>query len=207
MRLDIRRRASWSSLFVLDNSHEKYDVLNRVVNRLAPQKRSGHLAIVCLARSTPSLDEQDRDDEPEFVRHLIEAAAVVDFETSRELFRQVIALTKPDFEGLSRDRLDRVLILTGRDLYLLDEFLNHLHTPQDIDQVEPSAPIMASAARADFGQAKPPKPQRNEVLKDSNSHPESPKVAETVIEVPFGLRSWRRPLCALWSTPPLVVVD
>ena len=135
----VRRRLTQRTIFFFDDCHGKYDLLDRVQNRLRPilAERPGRGLLIFTARTTPTLEGMPRGDRSDFEESLAENEAVLEFQPTRRLFRQIITLAKPHFAGLSKERLQKIFDFTGHDLFLLNQLLETLDSPDEIDRLAP----------------------------------------------------------------------
>lgn len=131
-----RRRLSLPSLFVLDDCHFGLGSAQILLERLAPEIESGKLKLVLLLRDQVSAEVDRIDDTPEWLGNLDGEQLVVDLRADVERTLAVTCHLRPEFDGLSRSRLARLHTLCGGDLLLLDEALQAVSSPQDIDGLE-----------------------------------------------------------------------
>jgi len=133
----VRARLSRPSVFVLENCQDKEELVAEAIDDLAPSLASARTAIICLFRRVPTLLE-DRRDDAELFLELESHGAAVDFEVDVQLVKRFVEFWRPDFVGLPRERLSKIMAVCGGDLYLLDELLGTLDSPSEIDQLSPT---------------------------------------------------------------------
>ena len=135
----VRRRLTQPTIFFFDDCHAKYDLLDRVQNRLRPilAERPGRGLLVFTARTAPTPQGMPRGVHSDFEESLAENESVLGFQPTPRLFRQIITLAKPHFAGLSKERLQKIFEFTGHDLFLLDQLLEMLDSPDEIDRLVP----------------------------------------------------------------------
>ena len=149
----IRRRLTRPTIFLMDDCHGKYDTLEGVQDRVqaVAARRPGGAFFVYTARTTPTPEGMPRADYSPFVEDFKSAEAVLEFRPTPELFASIVAVTKPDLRALSEERLDRIFTATGRDLFLLDQLLDVIKTPDEVDRLEPEH-FFERTLRRYFGQ-------------------------------------------------------
>ncbi len=135
----IKRRLTRPTIFLLDNCHGKYEMLDNVQVRLAPNLIHMHdrFYFVFLSRTVPTQKEIPRGDYSTFENSMQQANAVLNFKTTIQLFKQIIVLGKPNFVGLSKKRLEKAFHFCGGDLFLLDQLVGALDSPSEIDVLRP----------------------------------------------------------------------
>lgn len=136
----VRRRLTRLTIFLIDDCHGKYDgILEGVRDRLRAvlTRQPGRAFLVYIARTTPTPQGMPRADHSAFVEQFKKAQAILEFRPTPKLFANIAALTNPDLRELSEDRLDRIFSVTGRDLFLLDQLLDAIKSPDEIDRIEP----------------------------------------------------------------------
>ncbi len=136
----IRRRLARPTIFLIDDCHGKYDeILEGAHDRLQEvlARQPGRAMLVYVARTTPAPAGMTRADYWGFVERFKKAEAILEFSPTPALFASIAALVNPDLLGLSKVRLDRIFSLTGRDLFLLDQLLDTIKSPDEIDRFEP----------------------------------------------------------------------
>jgi len=131
----IRRRLEEPTVFILDDCHEKFDLLEKAQDRLVAEMR-GRAYLIFMARTTPTPAGITREDEVDFVEGLKEAAAILEFRPSEADFKEIIIRVKPHFAGLSNMRLKKIFEYTGHDLFLLDQLIETIDSPRAIDQLK-----------------------------------------------------------------------
>ncbi|MFC1502704.1 hypothetical protein ACFL6A_04770, partial [bacterium] len=154
MQHSIRRRGTLPSFFVLDDCHLDLKSVATLVERLKPELQTDDrkIAILLLARKV-SLDKDEDIGISEFEERLRTEDLYRDFRTGPKVTRRVLEYIRPDLIGLSDSRLNRLNDLTGGDLLLLDEVLQTISSPQDIDSLDVKK-IFKSARKQYFGQDK-----------------------------------------------------
>jgi len=135
----IKRRLTRPTIFLLDDCHGKFDeMLDNMQNRvLSFAEMRGRGLLVFTARTTPTPEGMPRGDYSNFEESLNQNEAILELQPTPDVFRQIITLVKPHFAGLSEERLHKVFEFTGQDLFLLDQLLETISSPDDIDQLEP----------------------------------------------------------------------
>ncbi len=138
------RRSSVPSIFVLDDCHLNFACAEAFVERLQPElgHSSNRITVVLLARS-PALETAEADMDSELITKLKVDEALVKLTTTEFHFRHVLEFLRPNFIGLSEERFSQLFHATAGDLALLDQALDDLKTPSDLDTFDHSA--MASA--------------------------------------------------------------
>lgn len=149
----IRRRLTRPTIFLIDDCHGKYEILEGVRDRLHEivARHSDKTFFVYMARATPTPDGVPRADSSDFVNKFKEDGAIWEFRTTKEIFGRIAALTKSELQDLSTERLDRLFTTAGRDLFLLDQILSAIDSPEGIDRLEPEH-IFEETLRRYFGQ-------------------------------------------------------
>ncbi len=135
----IKRRLTRPTIFLLDDCHGKFDeMLDNVQNRvLSFAEMRGRGLLVFTARTTLTPEGMPRGDYSDFEESLKHDEAILELQPTPAVFRQIITLAKPHFAGLSEERLHKVFEFTGQDLFLLDQLLETISSPDEIDQLEP----------------------------------------------------------------------
>ena len=131
----IRRRLSRPTIFLLDDCHGKFELLDLVQNRLSAVIR-GNGFLVFLARTTPTPEDMLRVDNSDFEEDLEEAEAVLELQPTLAVFSEIITRVKPHFAELSKERLLKIFEFTGHDLLLLDQLLATIDSVNEIDQLK-----------------------------------------------------------------------
>ena len=150
----VKRRLTQPTLFFFDDCQGKYDLTDNLLRRLKRifRQSTNRGLLLFASRTTPTPFNAPRGDESDFEAELAESEAILEFQPTLQFFRQVITLNKPYFAGLSKGRLERIFEFTGRDLFLLDQLLDLLETPTDIDQLMPET-LYAKTLRRYFGKS------------------------------------------------------
>jgi len=131
-----RRRLSVPALFVLDDCHlRKPEETEILLERLGPELQSGKLKLVLLLRDQVSASTE-RDDASPWLDRLKEENAIIDLRADVARTLAVACRLRPDFINLSQSRTERLHNICGGDLLLLDEILQTLSAPQDIDTLD-----------------------------------------------------------------------
>ena len=149
----IRRRLSRPTIFLIDDCHGKYEILEGVQDRLQEvlARQPGRAMMVHIARTTPTPEGMARADRSDFVEEFRKAETVMEFRSTPEVFASIAALTKPDLRELSEERLNRIFTATGRDLFLLDQLIDIIKSPDEIDRLTPEH-LFEGALLRYFGQ-------------------------------------------------------
>lgn len=149
----IRRRLTRQTIFLIDDCHGKYEILEGVQDRLQEvvARQPGRAFFVYTARTTPTPEGMPRADYSGFVEEFKRAGAVLELRATPELFASIAAVTKPALRELSEERLDRIFNSTGCDLFLLDQLLDTIKFPDEIDHLEPEH-LLEETLRRYFGQ-------------------------------------------------------
>jgi hypothetical protein len=129
----VRRRQSLPSIFLLDECHLIPEVVGTFLERLAPELENGKIKIILLMRDQPGCPGDEIDDSPEWLVRLKEEQALIDLRADPKRSFAITCHLRPDFTGLSRPRQKRLHHICGGDLLLLDEMLQGIDTPQEID--------------------------------------------------------------------------
>ena len=137
----IRRRIrSRPSIFVLENCHARAGAIYQVLGSLKRELDAGHLRVICLARWVNAPGES-RSDVSDLFGELEANSAVVDLKNDDELLKRVARFWRPNLDGLSNARLDRLWVLCARDLLLLDLLLDeNLHLIDVAEEIDTLAP-------------------------------------------------------------------
>ena len=135
----IKDRLSRRTIFVLDDCQGKFaqlDSLMTRIRRLLQGRPLNQALFVFLTRTTPTPDDLARGDEiTGFEEDLKQAGAVLEFATNQQTFRQIIEQGKPEFADLTAERLVNLYEFTGHDLFLLDQLLDTLDDPEELDDL------------------------------------------------------------------------
>lgn len=137
LRKGIRARDSRPSIVVLEDCHENPDTVAQVLRELEPELKTGRIKVICLARRASGPDDS-RSDDSDLYLELKAQDGTVGFENDAKLLQRVVAFWKPNFKGLSQQRLQKLIALCGRDLLLLDEVLARIDRPAEIDAFSPA---------------------------------------------------------------------
>ncbi|MFX0200113.1 MAG: hypothetical protein ACFFCW_28670 [Candidatus Hodarchaeota archaeon] len=135
----VQRRLTQPTIFFFDDCQGKYEMLDAVQNRLRKtlyEKQNKGL-LVFTTRTVPTPKGMPRGDYSDFGNTMLENDAVLDFHPTLNLFYQIIIKSKPNFIGLSKERLKKIYEFTGHDLFLLDQFLETIGFPDQIDKMVP----------------------------------------------------------------------
>jgi hypothetical protein len=135
----IRRRLARPTIFLIDDCHGKYEILEGVQDRLHEiiARQPSRAFLVYTARTTSTPESMPRADYSDFVEEFKRAEAALEFRPTPELFARIAAVTKPNLRKLSEERLERIFSVTGRDLFLLDHLLDTIKSPDEIDRLKP----------------------------------------------------------------------
>lgn len=135
----IKDRLSRPTIFVLDDCQGKFAQLDGLmirVRRLLQGRLLNQALFVFLTRTTPTPGELARGDEiTGFEEELKQSDAVLKFAPDQQTFRQIIEQSKPEFANLTVERLANLYEFTGHDLFLLDQWLDTLHDPEELDDL------------------------------------------------------------------------
>ena len=150
----IKRRLSLPTLIILDDCHVDFSVAEKVVERLGPELKDPkqRLAILLIARHTPTPEETEADEDPDLVVSLKGQDAVITVATGRKPMEQVLCYLRPDLGRLSDTRFERIFRMTGGDLFLLDQVLAMIQSPTDVDGLDLHA-IFLDARKRYFSRA------------------------------------------------------
>ena len=132
-----RRRRSLPALFVLDDCHQNLQGAGRIREGLGPELKGGTVRLLLVLRDLPPSASGELDDTPEWLVQLEQEKAVIDTKTDLKRTRAVTEHLRPDLVGLSTQRIERLHHFTGGDLLLLDELLNGVPSPMDLDALRP----------------------------------------------------------------------
>jgi len=130
------RRQSLPSLFVLDDCHLAPQAAESFLERLHPELASGELKLVLLLRDQVGAAPDKSDDTPEWFSRLEHDRAIIDLHADVARTLAVACHLRPDFTGLSRSRTQRLHNICGGDLLLLDEILQTITVPRDIESLD-----------------------------------------------------------------------
>lgn len=130
------RRLSLPALFVLDDCHLDPESAEILLERLGPELRTGQLKLVLLLRGQTGETADQLDDTPAWLSSLKLQQAVIDLRAETARTFSVARHLRPDLTGLSGPSLERLHRACGGDLLLLDEILQTLTAPEDIDALE-----------------------------------------------------------------------
>jgi hypothetical protein len=146
----VRRRRSLPSLFFLDDCHRDPVLTGHLLDRLDPllNDPAGRIRLVLCQRDVP--DGPDIDETRPWLDALTEADCVLTLRGDLGRFRAIVEhRRRQDLVGLSDERLARLHHQTGGDLLLLDETLEALDGPADLDELRPE-PLYRSIRRRYF---------------------------------------------------------
>jgi len=131
-----RMRCNGPAAFVLDDCHLDFEMAGALVQRLDPELSSldRRTVLLLVARDTPAEGEQLASSE--LVQRLEGEHKVVDLVESASYTKAVAEYVRPEFAGLSEERVDRLYSSTGGDLLLLEEALTVLDSPSAIDDFD-----------------------------------------------------------------------
>ena len=125
-----------------------------MVERLQPElydpKR--RLAILLIARHTPTPGETEADEDSALVASLKEHDAIITVATGRKPMQQVLQYLRPDLGQLSNTRFERIYRMSGGDLFLLNQVLDMIQSPMDVDGLDLKA-IFGRVRQTYFGGA------------------------------------------------------
>ena len=134
----IRLRQSRTTLFLLENTHLKPEVIEYALRDLDSELKQGKVKIICLARRVPRPD-LSRNDDSDYFLELEAEGAVIEFENNDKRLRQIIEFWYPKFKGISKKRLEKLCAVAARDLFLLDKVLSTINSIVEIDTLTLSA--------------------------------------------------------------------
>jgi len=148
----VKRRLTQPVLFFFDDCQGQFELADNLLRRLQRIFSQSPVKGLMLfaARATPTPTGAPRGDDSDFETELAENEAVLEFSPTLQFFRHVVTLIKPHFTGLSKERLARVFEFTGRDLFLLDQLMDLIETPADIDRLMPEM-LFEETIRRYFG--------------------------------------------------------
>ncbi|HUS11437.1 MAG TPA: hypothetical protein VMZ30_13300, partial [Pyrinomonadaceae bacterium] len=132
----VRRRLSLPALFTLDDCHLAPGATEILLERLGPELRNSKLKLVLILRDQVGEAADRLDDTPAWLVRLKEERAIIDLPADVTRTLAVTCHLRPNFTGLSRSRLERLHNICGGDLLLLDEILQTVTLPKDIDTLE-----------------------------------------------------------------------
>lgn len=96
----IHRRRSRPSIFLLENCHQSIEAVERALQRIESELKSGRTKVICLARSVPG-PKESRSDDFELFYELESRNACVEFETTPKLFGRIVSFWRPEFSCVS----------------------------------------------------------------------------------------------------------
>ncbi|MDX2300077.1 MAG: hypothetical protein NW204_10155, partial [Xanthomonadaceae bacterium] len=128
----VRRRSTRPSLFVLENAHAKPEEVALGLRKLRQHLSGGRVRVICLSRIDLSDDDLPTDAHAVFAE-LKETGATVAFANDEKVLLGLLRHLRPDLDGLSPARRQRLFALSGRDLLALSELLRGIADPAQID--------------------------------------------------------------------------
>jgi AAA domain len=146
----IKRRLTRPTVFLFDNCQGKYGLLENLYDRLAILPSIGKHRLIFISRTSSTGKDLPLKEYPSFVEIMKEKETLLTFQPSVKSFRKIIALAKPELMPLSTARLDKIYDITARDLFLLDQLLDIIQTPEDIDRLQ-SEDIYQATLKRYFG--------------------------------------------------------
>ncbi|MEW8590909.1 MAG: hypothetical protein AB2543_17745, partial [Candidatus Thiodiazotropha endolucinida] len=134
-----RRRTNLPAIFILDDCHRDLVKTGRLLESLAPElgDSRNRLRLLLILRDLPSSGGNELDDTPDWLFQLQQEARVMDLVCSLDRTLAVAIHLRPELKGLSRKRRERLHHLTGGDLLLLDELLQDVTEPNDLERLNP----------------------------------------------------------------------
>ncbi len=133
----LKRRKSLPTLLLLDDCHLNLEQTGMLLQRLHPElsDSKGLVKLVLVLRDLPSSSSENLVDTPDWLLQLEQDGLVMDMKTDPARTYAVTVHLRPDFTGLSRQRRERLHHITGGDLLLLDEILQGIGSPQELDNI------------------------------------------------------------------------
>lgn len=132
----VKRRMTRPTVFLFDNCQGKYGLLENLYDRVAILPSVGKHRLIFISRISSAGKDLPLKEYPSFVENMKQKETLLTFRPTVELFQKVIALAKPKLTPLSTLRLDKIYGVTARDLFLLDQLLNIIQIPEDIDHLQ-----------------------------------------------------------------------
>ena len=131
----IKRRRSLPSLFFLDDCHRDPVLTGHLLDRLHPllNDPAGRVKLILCQRDVP--DGPDIDETRDWLNELTERNCVLTLRSDLRRIRAIVEHRRKDLVDLSNERLERLHHQTGGDLLLLDETLEAIDGPTDLDQL------------------------------------------------------------------------
>ncbi len=146
----IKRRSMRPTIFVLDDCHLDFDLVERVTERLLPLLGDRPIRLALTAQAHPEEPEALRGSVVDFVDSCEDAGQVLWLAPTVEQYAAIVAQAVPVLRGLSQPRLERLYEATAHDLILLDAVLEDLSDPAEVDALEEEA-LYRMALRRYFG--------------------------------------------------------
>jgi hypothetical protein len=133
----VQRRRSLPSLFFVDDCHRDPVLTGNLLARLHPllNGTAGRTRLVLCQRDVP--DGPEDDETRDWLNELTERDCVLTLRGDLARVRAIVEYRRQDLVGLSDARLARLHHQTGGDLLLLDETLEAIDGPADLDQPRP----------------------------------------------------------------------
>ena len=131
----IKRRDKLPSIFFLDDCHHNPKLIGDLLNQLHPvlNNLSGRIKLVLCQRDVP--DGAVIDETRDWLNELTDRDCVLTLRGELKRFREILRHRRKDLVGLSQERIERLHYQTGGDLLLLDEILEAISSPADLDQL------------------------------------------------------------------------
>jgi DNA polymerase III delta prime subunit len=149
----IKDRLSRPTVFLLDNCQGKYELLENLYERLTALELLGRHRLIFISRTSSAGKDLPLKVTDSFAEIMKDKATLLTFQPTRELFQNVIALSKPRLTALSATSLDKIYDIAAHDLFLLDQLLDIIHTAEDVDQLEMEKVYRATLNRYFRGEA------------------------------------------------------
>jgi hypothetical protein len=146
----LRKRLSLPVIFILDDCHLEPNETGIILERLDPELRNGRLKLVLLIRDQTGGSNDEQDDTPDWLQQMDDLNAVINLRADTTRTRDVTLFLRPDFQGISKQRLERLHHACGGDLLLLDEILKNLSEGHEIDTLNKDT-VLPQLRRTYFG--------------------------------------------------------
>ena len=132
----IERRSARPTIFVLDDAHLDFDLVERVVDRLQPMLRDRRVRLAVTAQPPSDETAEMPPSLSTFVERCEIEGQVLRLAPSLEQYAAIVDRASPALRRLSRPRLERLYQETARDLVLLEAVTESVSNPAELDAFE-----------------------------------------------------------------------